>query len=112
MVVLVRLLWIEGHRELYCNLTCHFSEYHGCLVHFQFPTSNSSLSQISIYNSMFLSNCMVLGVLQLSKILLSITTLHIFTKLLFFVYKRDVRNKLLGHSILIVLEWVIENYSK
>ena len=90
MVVVVRFLLVVGHWEFYCNLTCHFSEYHGCLVHFQFPTSNNSLFHISIHNSAFLSNCMVPEVLQLRKIVLSITTLYIFTKLLLFVYKRDV----------------------
>ena len=59
MVVVVPFLWVEGDWELYCNLTCHFSEYHGCLVHFQFPTSINSLSRISI--PAFLSNCMVPG---------------------------------------------------
>ena len=27
MVVVVRFLWVEGHWEFYCNLTCHFSDY-------------------------------------------------------------------------------------
>ena len=67
MVVMVEFLWVEGHWEFYCNATCRFSEYHGCLVHFQFPTSTNSLYRISIHNLAFLSNCMVPGVLQLKK---------------------------------------------
>ena len=78
MVVVVRFLLAEGHWEFYCNSTCHFSEYHGCFVHFQFPTSNNSLSHISIHNSAFLSNCMVPRVLQLRKIVFLIITLYIF----------------------------------
>ena len=101
MVAVVRFLSAERHWEFYCNSTCHFSKYHGCFLHFQFPTSNNSLSHISIHNSAFLSNCMVPpppppGVLQLRKIILLITTLYIFLNYYLFLYKRDVCNYLLA----------------
>ena len=99
MVVVVWLLWVEGHWEFYCNLTCHFSEYHGCLMHFQFPTSTNFLSRISIHNMACLSNCMVPRVIQLRKTVLIITTCIILLNYYLLYYKRDVRNKLLTYLL-------------
>ena len=73
--IIVVVLLAEGHWEFYCNLTYHFSDYHGCLVHFRFPTSNNSLY---LHKWVFPFNCMVPVVLRLIKIVLLITTLYIF----------------------------------
>ena len=72
---MIRFLLAEGHWEFYCNPTYHFSEYHSCLVHFQFTASNNSLY---LHKWAFRSNCMVPGVLRLIKIVLLKTTLYIF----------------------------------
>ena len=72
---MIRFLLAEGHWEFYCNPTYHFSEYHSCLVHFQFTTSNNSLY---FHKWAFQYNCMVPGVLRLIKIVLLKTTLYIF----------------------------------
>ena len=83
---MIRFLLAEEHWKFYCNPTYHFSEYHSCLVHFQFTTTNNSSY---LHKWAFQSNCMVPGVLRLIKIVLLKTTLYIFLNY-YFLYLNEM----------------------